>query len=108
MRIGHRLGVPRAGISWISVWSNATISTMIKAAPAALSHSECRASFRAASARRECEGVRTSCARARPDTREQLRGIARARRDVGLAPASYSVPSERKIEIEIARPCEKL
>src|SRR5689334_9229588 len=68
MRIGHRLGVPRAGISSISVWSNATISAMMRAAPAALSHSEYRASFRAASARRECEGVRTSCFSARPDT----------------------------------------
>ena len=39
-----------------------------------LSHSECRASFRAASARRECDGVRTSCASARPaDQRKQLR-----------------------------------
>ena len=74
MRIGHRLGVPRAGISWISVRSNATISTMIRAAPAALSHSECRASFRAASARRECEGVRTSCASARPDTASNCAG----------------------------------
>lgn len=68
MRIGHRLGVPRAGISWISVRSNASISAMTKAAPAMLSHSECRASLRAASARRECEGERTSCASARPDT----------------------------------------
>ncbi|OAF11960.1 hypothetical protein AXW67_20400 [Bradyrhizobium neotropicale] len=68
MRIGHRPGVPRAGINWISAESNATIRTMITAAPARLSHSECRASLRAASARRECEGVRTSCASACQDT----------------------------------------
>jgi hypothetical protein len=54
--------VPRGGIQPISVASSTTISTMIAAPRPVVSHNEWRAHLRAASARRECDGARTSCA----------------------------------------------
>ena len=62
MRTHHSDGVPRFGIWAISHASIAYISTMIAAPRPADSHNTCRAARRAASARRECEGERTSCA----------------------------------------------
>ncbi len=62
MRSDHRLAVPRAGIQPISAASSAYISAMITTATVALSSSTWRADLRRASARRECDGERTSCA----------------------------------------------
>ena len=61
MRTHHSDGVPRFGIWAISHASIAYISTMIAAPRPADSHNTCRAARRAASARRECDGERTSC-----------------------------------------------
>jgi hypothetical protein len=61
IRSHHSEGVPRLGIWAISQASIANISTMIAAPRPAESHSTCRAARRAASARRECVGERTSC-----------------------------------------------
>ena len=72
------------------------------------SSSAWRASLRAASARRECDGGRTSCVAERRTSGEELREIVREIRRCRPARTSYSVPSERKIAIEIALPCEIL
>ncbi len=60
MRTGQRLAVPRGGIIPISVASSTYISAMIAAPTPTVISSEWRASLRAASALRECEGGRIS------------------------------------------------
>ena len=107
MRIHHSDGVPRFGIWAISHASIAYISTMIAAPRPADSHNACRAARRAASARRECDGERTSCASDSHASVAKREQVVSDSRQQGSRP-SYSVPSERKIAIEIALPCEIL
>jgi hypothetical protein len=62
MRTGQRLAVPRGGIRPISVVSSTYIRATMAAPRIVASSSTWRADLRAASARRECDGRRTSCA----------------------------------------------
>ena len=94
--------VPRGGIRPISCASNAYISAMMAAPMTAVSNSPWRADRRAASARRECDGARTSCARREPrERREDARNSSAGTPAAGL----HLTPSLRSGRSRSKSPC---